>query len=195
MQLLQQKIIESSRVPKEGILKVDSFLNHIIDPQLMMEVGKELAHRFSDVQIDKIITIEASGIAPALGASLELNVPLLFAKKSLPSTMADGYTTTIHSFTKNTDTHIFVSKEYIKEGERILIVDDFLAMGHAVIGLQKLIEMGGATCVGAGIVIEKSFQNGRELLLSQGLRVESLVRLKRVSPPNIIEFIEDESVR
>ena len=189
MQLLQQKILELSTVPKEGILKVDNFLNHIIDPQLIIEIGKELALRFKDSKIEKVLTLEASGIAPALGVALALNIPLLFAKKSLPTTMADGYHTQIHSFTKNKDYDIFVSKEYIKKGENILIVDDFLAMGHAVLGMKKIIEMGEANCVGVGIIIEKSFQPGRQLLLEQGIHLESLVRLKSVSPPNNIEFI------
>ncbi len=191
MLLLQEKILELSTVPREGILKVDNFLNHIIDPQLMLAIGKELALRFKDSNIDKVLTLEASGIAPALGVALELNVPLLFAKKSLPSTMAEGYSTKIYSFTKNKDYDIFVSKEYIKKDENILIIDDFLAMGHAVLGMQKLIIMGKANCIGVGIVIEKSFQSGRQTLVDQGIHLESLVRLKSVAPPHNIQFITE----
>ncbi|MGL5956296.1 MAG: xanthine phosphoribosyltransferase [Brevinema sp.] len=189
MKLLQDKIIELSKVPQEGILKVDNFLNHLIDPQFIIEIGQELAQRFEGEKIDKVLTLEASGIAPALGVALQLKIPLLFAKKSLPSTMSEGYHTKIYSFTKKKEFDIFVSKEYINQGEHILIVDDFLAMGHAVLGMKTLIEMGGATCAGVGIIIEKSFQEGRKLLIENGLHLESLVRLKRVSPPNIIEFI------
>lgn len=189
MDLLKQKIIELGTIPKEGILKVDNFLNHVIDPRLIMEIGKDLAQRFQGEKIDKILTIEASGIAPALGVALELNVPLLFAKKSIPSTLADGYSTIVHSFTKSKNYDIFVSKEYILSGERILIIDDFLAMGNAILGMKTLIEMGGAHCIGVGIVIEKSFQQGRKILEDNGLHIESLVRLKSISPPHHIEFL------
>ena len=189
MLLLQERILQFGTVPKEGILKVDNFLNHIIDPKLVMELGKELANRFKDTPIDKVLTIEASGIAPALGVALELDVPLLFAKKSIPSTMADGYYTRVHSFTKNKDYDIFVSKQYINKGENILIIDDFLAMGNAILGMKELITQGGGNCVGVGIVIEKSFQKGRDILLKEGLHLESLVRLKSVLPPNKIEFL------
>ncbi|MGL4676887.1 MAG: xanthine phosphoribosyltransferase [Brevinema sp.] len=189
MKLLQEKIIELSEVPKEGILKVDNFLNHLIDPQLILEIGRELALRFEGTKIDKVLTLEASGIAPALGVALILQCPLLFAKKSLPSTISNGYHTKVYSFTKNKEFDIFVSKTYITPGEHILIVDDFLAMGNAVLGMKKLIEMGDGHCTGVGIIIEKSFQEGRKILLDHGLHLESLVRLKRVSPPNIVEFI------
>lgn len=188
MQILQQKILKLATVPKEGVLKVDNFLNHIIDPKLMINIGKELAERYKGTKIDKILTLEASGIAPALGTALALEVPLLFAKKSIPSTMSDGYYTTIHSFTKKKDYDIFISKEYISKGENILIVDDFLAMGNSVLGMTELIQMGGANCVGVGIVIEKSFQQGRQILSKKSIRVESLVRLKYIAPPHIIEF-------
>lgn len=189
MELLQQKILELATVPKEGVIKVDNFLNHIIDPELMIMIGENLAKRFAGIKVDKILTLEASGIAPALGVALALKVPLLFAKKSLPSTMHEGYHTKIHSFTKNKDYDVFVSKEYINKDENILIVDDFLAKGNAILGLKKLIEAGQGNCVGVGIVIEKSFQDGRQRLLAEGLVVESLVRLKSVSLPNNIEFI------
>lgn len=189
MELLMQKIRDYGSVPMEGVLKIDSFLNHIVDPHLLSEIGKELALRFKDKKIDKVITLEASGIAPAFGTALALNVPLLFAKKALPSTMVSGYQAEVHSFTKKRTYNIFASKEYILEGERILIVDDLLATGNAILGMKKLIELGGAHCVGAGIVIEKSFQNGREILKEHGIEVESLVRLKQISPPNHVEFI------
>lgn len=185
MQLLKDYILQQAIVPKEGILKVDSFLNHIIDPTLMIEIGKELAQRFQGHRIDKILTLEASGIAPALGTALALDVPLLFAKKTLPSTLSDGYHCKVHSFTKQKDFDIFVSKEYIKKDENILIVDDFLAMGNAILGLRDIIHMGQAHCVGAGIVIEKSFQKGRDILTNKGILVESLVQIKSLQPNNI----------
>ncbi len=188
MLLLKEKILQLGTVPREGVLKVDRFLNHIIDPRLMMEIGRELSFKFKDQKIDKVLTLESSGIAPALGTALELGVPLLFAKKSLPSTMHDAYTAQVFSFTKNKTSDIFVSKEYITAGENILIVDDFLAMGNAVLGMKQIIEEGGAHCAGVGIVIEKSFQDGRKILEEHGLRVESLARLKSISKDKI-EFL------
>ncbi len=189
MLLLKEKILTLGTVPKDGVLKVDNFLNHIIDPKLIMEIGRELASRFQNQKIDKILTLESSGIAPALGTALALDVPLLFAKKSIPSTMNDGYSAKVHSFTKNKTSDIFVSKEYITAGENILIVDDFLAMGNAVLGMKKIIEEGGAHCAGVGIVIEKSFQDGRRILEEHGLRVESLARLSKITKDKI-EFLQ-----
>ena len=184
---LKNKILKEAKVPKEGILKVDNFLNHQIDPELMMSIGNDLAERLKHTKPTKILTVEASGIAPALGVALALNIPLVFAKKSLPSTMIEGYQAKVHSFTKKTDYNIFVSAEYLQKGERILIIDDFLAMGNSIVGMLTIIEESGAECVGIGIVIEKTFQNGRNVIKKHGLPLESLVKVS-LATPDKIEF-------
>lgn len=189
MLVLREKITQFAKVPKDGVIKVDSFLNHLIDPELMIEIGKEIASRFKNKNIDKVLTIEASGIAPALGTALCLKVPVLFAKKSMPSTMIEGYSAKVHSFTKDKDYDIFVSKEYLKEGENILIVDDFLAMGSAIMGMKYIIDEAKANCIGAGIVIEKSFQLGRGILEKNNILIESIVRIKSISVDKGIEFL------
>lgn len=189
MQKLKDKILKYGKVPAEGVIKVDSFLNHIIEPELIMEIGKFLADKFKDTKVDKILTIEASGIAPALGTAIALKVPVLFAKKSKPSTMIEGYTADVHSFTKKTDYTIFVSKEYLNAGENILIIDDFLAFGRSIVGMKKIIDDAKCNCVGVGIVVEKRFQGGRELLEKEGIRIESAVSIKSALPDKGIEFL------
>lgn len=181
MESLKKMISLYGTIPSDGVVKVDSFLNHMIDPNLILEIGKELASRFNAEKIDKILTIEASGIAPALGVAFTLGVPVLFAKKSLPSTMVAGYQSEVHSFTKKKNYTIFVSKEYISKDEKILIVDDFLAMGNSLSAMNDIIHQADAQCIGAGIVIEKSFQQGRQILEAQGMKIESLVRIKNLS--------------
>lgn len=174
MKLLKELIVSQGEVKNSALLKVDSFLNHQIDPVLMYEIGQEFKKRFSAEKITKILTIEASGIAIGIMAAYAFNVPLLFAKKKKPSTMNNSYNVTVHSFTKDTDYNITISKEYLNENDRVLIVDDFLAMGNAIIGLKDIVEMAGAKVVGAGIVVEKGFQKGGDTLREQGMRVESL---------------------
>ncbi len=174
MKLLKDLISSQGEVKNSALLKVDSFLNHQIDPVLMYEIGQELKRRFADEKVTKILTIEASGIAIGIMAAYAFNVPLVFAKKKKPSTMDDSYNVTVHSFTKGTDYNITVSKEYINENDRVLVVDDFLAMGNAVVGLKDIVETAGAKVVGVGIVVEKGFQKGGDMLREQGLKVESL---------------------
>jgi len=175
---LQDRVKEDGVVIDEKILKVDSFLNHQIDAKLMYEVGQVITEHFKDKKITKILTIEASGIAPAIMASLHLDVPCLFAKKAKPSTMtSEFYQTDIHSFTKNTTSTVVIAKQFLNEDDHVLIIDDFLANGEASLGLHRLVQAANATTAGIGIVIEKSFQPGREKLESEGLEVLSLCQV------------------
>lgn len=178
MELLGRKVKEDGVVIDEKILKVDGFLNHQIDATLMNEVGKTFYEEYKDAGITKILTIEASGIAPAIMAAFHFNVPCLFAKKAKPSTMKDGfYSTEIHSFTKNKTSTVIVSEEFLGENDKVLIIDDFLANGDASLGLNDIVKQAKATTVGIGIVVEKSFQNGRQRLENDGLKVTSLCKV------------------
>lgn len=174
MKLLKDIIAERGVALSPSILKVDNFLNHQIDPNLMMEIGKEFHNRFKDLGINKIVTIEASGIAVGLAAAYAFNAPLVFAKKKKPSTMNDSYCATVHSFTKNIDYNITIAKEFLNSEDKILVVDDFLAMGNAILGLRSIIEEAGAELCGVGIVIEKGFQKGGEILKENNIKLESL---------------------
>jgi len=178
LELLKQRILEDGYLIGDNILKVDSFLNHQLDPRLIKEIGREFARRFSDETITRILTVEASGIAVALMVGLELGVPVVFAKKKQPSTFVeDIYSAEVFSFTKQERVSICVSKQYLNPGERILIIDDFLAMGAASKGLVSIVEQAGAALAGVGIVIEKAFQPGGQELRAKGIRVESLARI------------------
>ena len=185
MRLLKEYILEKGAVINNKALKVDSFLNHQIDFKLMMAIGCEFKERFKNEKIDKILTIEASGIAIALAAAVAFEVPMVFAKKKKPLTMEDSYNTTVHSFTKNEDYNITVSKEFLSKDQNILILYDFLATGNAVLALKELCEKAGAKVAGVGIVIEKEFQGGRDLIEKQGIHLESLA---------IIESLENEKI-
>lgn len=178
MESLGRKVKEDGVVIDEKILKVDGFLNHQIDAKLMNDVGKTFYESFKDAGITKILTIEASGIAPAIMASFHFDVPCLFAKKAKPSTLKDGfYSTEIHSFTKNKTSTVIVSEEFLGEGDKVLIIDDFLANGDASLGLNDIVQQAKATTVGIGIVVEKSFQDGRQRLENEGLNVTSLCKV------------------
>ena len=178
MESLGRKVIEDGVVIDEKILKVDGFLNHQIDAKLMNDVGKTFYESFKDAGITKILTIEASGIAPAIMASFHFDVPCLFAKKAKPSTLKDGfYSTDIHSFTKNKTSTVIVSEEFLGADDKVLIIDDFLANGDASLGLNDIVKQANATTVGVGIVVEKSFQNGRQRLEDAGLYVSSLCKV------------------
>ena len=177
MESLGRKVKEDGVVIDEKILKVDGFLNHQIDAKLMNDVGKTFYESFKDAGITKILTIEASGIAPAIMASFHFDVPCLFAKKAKPSTLKDGfYSTDIHSFTKNKTSTVIVSEEFLGADDKVLIIDDFLANGDASLGLNDIVKQANATTVGVGIVVEKSFQNGRQRLEDAGLYVSSLCK-------------------
>lgn len=175
MKLLQDKILSEGRVLSEEVLKVDTFLNHQIDPPLMQEVGKEFAERFKDAGITKVLSIESSGIAPAMMAGLVLGVPAIFARKRKSLTLIDHlYTASVYSFTKNETNDISVSKDFVTSEDTVLLIDDFLANGQAALGLIDIVEQAGAKLAGIGIVIEKGFQNGGALIRSKGIKVESL---------------------
>ena len=191
MHALEQKILDEGIVLSDQVLKVDAFLNHQIDPQLMKEIGIEFARRFKDQGITKIITIEASGIAPAIMAGLELGVPVIFARKYQSLTLKDDlYRSKVFSFTKQTESTIAISNKHIGAQDKALVIDDFLANGQAALGLIDVIHQAGAEVVGVGIVIEKSFQTGRDLLIEKGYRVESLARLKSLENGQVT-FVRD----
>ena len=193
MELLQEKILKEGKVLSDQVLKVDSFLNHQIDPLLMKEVGEEFANRFSDQVITKVLTIESSGIAPSVFLGLTIGAPVVFARKSKSLTLADNlYTAQVHSFTKNVTNDIAVSKDFINADDNVLIMDDFLANGEAVKGLVDIAKQAGAHVVGVGIVIEKGFQPGGQLLREQGIRVESLARIKSLANGKAEFFADGE---
>lgn len=191
MKLLQDKILSEGQALNEHILKVDSFINHQVDPELMHEIGKEFAHYFKDKGVTKVATIESSGIAPALMTANELGVPLLILKKQ-PSKVLNNnlYQTEVTSFTKGTSYELTLSQKFVNETDHVLIIDDFLANGEAATGAIRLLRLAHATIAGLGVVIEKSFQPGREKLLEQGIDVYSLARISKLGE-NFIEFIED----
>ena len=191
MYALEQKILNEGIVLSDKVLKVDAFLNHQIDPVMMQLIGKEFAARFKDAGITKIITIEASGIAPAIMAGLELGVPVIFARKYQSLTLKDDlYRSKVFSFTKQTESTIAISNKHISSADKALVIDDFLANGQAALGLIDLIHQAKAEVVGVGIVIEKSFQPGRDILLEKGYRVESLARVKSLAN-GTVEFVRD----
>ena len=175
MERLKQKIINEGKVLSNSVLKVDSFLNHQIDPVLMQEVGKEFASRFQDKGITKVLTLESSGIAPSVMAALRLGVPTVFARKRKSLTLIDHlYSAEVCSYTKQESNTISISKDYITSDDVVLIIDDFLANGQAALGLIDMVKQSGAALAGVGIVIEKGFQNGRKLIEEKEIRVESL---------------------
>lgn len=189
MKLLEDKIKKDGLAVNEHILKVDSFINHQIDPMLMQEMGKDIAEHFKDKGITKIATIESSGIAPALMTAVAMDVPLIILKKQ-PSKILnqDLYQTVVTSFTKETNYELTLSKKYISDNDHVLIVDDFLANGEAATAALRLLRMSHATIAGFAVLIEKSFQPGREKLISQGIEVYSLARIAKMAE-NYIEFV------
>ena len=192
MKLLKDKILKDGVVKEGGVLKVDSFLNHQIDVALYREIGKEFKRRFDGMGVNKILTIEASGIGIAcVTAEAFGDCPVVFAKKQ-ESKNLDGelYTTKITSFTKGREYNVIVAKKFIGEGDRVLIIDDFLANGCALIGLMELVEQSGAELIGAGIVIEKGFQRGGEIIRNKGIKLESLAIVESMDVKNGIVFRE-----
>jgi xanthine phosphoribosyltransferase len=188
MELLKERIIRDGLAIGAEIVKVDSFLNHRLDVAFLYKLGVEFHCRFAAVQPDKILTMEASGIPVAVLTALHFNnVPVVFAKKEAPSTMTEGfYTAEVTSFTKGTISQARVSQKFLKAGEKILIIDDFLAHGEAALGLISLIEQAGAYVLGVGAVIEKEFQNGGLRVRERGYRVESLAIIERITEGKII---------
>lgn len=187
MKLLEEKIRTLGKVIGDDIVKVDMFLNHQVDPCLMQEMGKEFKRLFGHLEITKVLTLEVSGIAPSVFAALELGVPLVFAKKTEGRNMADDvYSADVFSFTKNKTYTVRVAKEYLTAQDKVLIIDDFLANGKAMLGMLSLVEQAGAKPQGIGIVIEKGFQKGGAMLRESGIPVQSLA---------IVESIENGEIR
>ena len=175
MELLKRKIVEEGEVYEGNILKVDCFLNHQIDIPFMKEIGKEFHRLYKDADINKILTIEASGIAIGSMVAQEFGCPLVFAKKNKTKNIAgDVFTTQVESYTHGTTYNVMVSKRFLGKGDKVLIVDDFLAVGNALRGLIQMVKESGAELVGCGTVIEKGYQHGGDEIRAQGIRVESL---------------------
>lgn len=174
MKLLKQRILQDGRCYPGGILKVDSFINHQMDPGLMYKIAEEFISRFSDVPINKILTIEASGIAPAIMVGYIMQLPVVFVKKKQPKTMDNMLTTVVHSFTKDRDYTVCISNDFLTADDNIMFIDDFLAYGNAALGVVELAEQAGATIGGMGFIIEKAFQDGGKVLRERGVRIESL---------------------
>lgn len=190
MKRLEEKILAEGKILPGPVLKVSSFLNHQMDPDLMMALGAEIAQRFQGDPVTKILTIESSGIAIAIAAGAHMHIPVLFAKKHRTSNVSGVlYQTLVHSYTHGTDYTVVVEREFLKPEDRVLIVDDFLANGAAVEGLCDLIRQAGATAVGAAIAIEKGFQEGGKKLREAGMRVESLAIVDQMDE-NGIRFRE-----
>ena len=178
MKALEDRILSEGRNLGQGILKVDSFVNHQVDPILTMECGKEFAAVFGMVGATKVLTCEISGIAPALATGFALKIPVVYARKSKPITMPDTvFLTTAPSHTKKRDVEIMASPEYLQSGERVLIIDDFLASGQTIMALARITKVAGAQIVGIGALIEKTFEGGRAALSSLGVPVHSLARI------------------
>ena len=186
MKALEERILKEGRVLPGGILKVDGFLNHRIDPALSYEMAQELKRLYGEDGVNKVLTIEASGIALATMTAWVFECPLVFAKKSRTKNISgDVWATEIPSFTHGNTNTVVVSKEYLGPEDRVLLIDDFLATGAALVGLSKLVEMAGGSVVGAGIAIEKEFQNGGNALRAAGMRVESLARIAEMTDDSL----------
>ena len=192
MELLKERIRRDGKVKGTDVLKVDSFLNHQMDVELFAEIGKEFKRRFAGCEINKILTIEASGIGIACVVAQYFHCPVIFAKKTQTKNIAgEVYTSKVESFTHGRVYDIIVAKEFLGPGDKGLLIDDFLANGAALEGLAQLVKDAGAELVGAGIVIEKAFQPGGDLIRSMGVRVESLARVKSMDEAaGSIEFCE-----
>lgn len=186
MKALEEKILKEGKVLPGNILKVGSFLNHKLDCRFLMQMGEEIARLYKDCGVNKIVTIETSGIPIAFAAGYCLDVPVVFAKKHKTSNVSgDVYSTVVHSYTHNTDYNVVIESDYLCPDDKVLIVDDFLANGKALIGLMEIIHQAGAKTVGAAVAIEKGFQKGGKALREYGIRVESLA---------IIESMSDDSL-
>ena len=191
MKMLEERILKDGKIKPGNVLKVDGFINHNIDVPFVYELGREFYNRFKDDRVTKILTIEASGIGIACLTALHFGVPVVFAKKSRTSNISkDVYTSRVDSFTHGTTCDIIVSKEYLTPSDRVLIIDDFLALGNALVGLREITLASGATLIGAGILIEKSFQSGGRMLREQGMRIESLAKIASMTDTGVT-FAED----
>ena len=187
MKPLIDRILQDGRCLDGGILKVDRFINHQMDPYLMKQVAVEFMYRFAETRPTKILTVEASGIAPAVMLGFLMELPVVFVKKKQPSTMSDFYVSEVRSFTKQIDYTLIISKEYLSADDRVLFVDDFLAFGNTGIGIIDLCQQAGAELMGMGFIIEKEFQGGRKILTEAGVKhIESLA---------IIESLENNQIK
>lgn len=174
MKALEDRILSDGKCFDGGILKVDNFINHQMDPILMKSMAVEFVRRFASRDITKVLTIEASGIAPAIMVGYLLELPVVFAKKNVPNTMRNMISTSVYSFTKERTYQVFVNKDYLCKGDKVLFIDDFLANGNAAKGIIDLVSQAGAELVGMGFLIEKAFQHGGDALREAGIHVESL---------------------
>jgi xanthine phosphoribosyltransferase len=191
MDMLRERIVRDGKNLGNGILKVDGFINHQVDPELMNICGQELANRFREIRATKVLTAEISGIAPAVLTAFHLKLPIVYARKSKPITMPDQVFLTLSpSHTKGRMVELVVSPEYLGNGERVLIIDDFLATGATILGLVRLAQTAGATIVGIGALIEKTFEGGREALSSLDIPIETLVKIVSMENEQIV-FIQD----
>ena len=192
MKELEEKILKEGHALSENILKVDSFINHQVDPVLMTQIGEAFAKRFGERGITKVAPIESSGIAPALMTAIALDVPMIIMKKQPSKVLNDNLLqTVVTSFTKGTSYELTLSHQFIDETDNVLIIDDFLANGEAASGAIRLLEEAGASVAGVGILIEKSFQPGRDKLIEQGVDVYSLARVAKLGK-DLIEFIPED---
>ncbi|GIO49201.1 xanthine phosphoribosyltransferase [Paenibacillus azoreducens] len=188
LEKLKQRIMEESSIMSENVLNLDGILNHQVDPELTMEMGREFAKRFEGAGVTRVITVESSGIAVGFATALELGVPLVFArrKKTLLAD-PDAFCERVPSFSKGIVTDILLSRKYIQKQDKVLFIDDIIANGDAARGLLKIIERAGAELLGLGVVVEKCFQAGAQTIREQGIRLESLVRIKSLDE-GIITF-------
>lgn len=194
MQLLKDRIRKDGKIKEGNVLKVDSFLNHQMDVKLFKEIGKEFKKRFADCEINKIVTIEASGIGIACVVAECFDVPVVFAKKNKTKNIAgDVYTSRVESFTHGRIYDIIVAKEFLGKDDKVLLIDDFLANGKALEGLAELIEKAGAELVGAGIVIEKGFQRGGDEIRKKGIRLESLAIIESMDEKTKTIIFRDDN--
>ena len=193
MNELKERILKEGKNLGGGILKVDGFINHQVDPQLMDLCGRELARRFRDIGATKVLTAEISGIAPALTTALHLGLPVVYARKSKPITMPDQvFLTLTPSHTKGRTVELIISPEYLAGGERVLIIDDFLASGATILGLVRLAQSAGAQIVGVGALVEKIFEGGRQALSHLEVPVESLACIRSMEGDQIL-FMDDDA--
>nr|WP_320037565.1 xanthine phosphoribosyltransferase [uncultured Bacteroides sp.] len=181
MDILKKRILQDGKCYEGGILKVDSFINHQMDPMLMHKIAQEFVTRFKNEHINKVVTIEASGIAPAIMVGYLMQLPVVFVKKKQPKTMENMLTTTVHSFTKDRDYTVCISNNFLTPEDHVLFIDDFLAYGNAALGMIDLINQSGATLSGMGFIIEKAFQDGGKILREKNVHVESLAIIDDLS--------------
>lgn len=186
MDILKERIMQDGKCYPGGILKVDSFINHQMDPNLMMDCAKEFVRLFSDLHFNKIVTIEASGIAPAILVGYILQLPVVFIKKKQPKTMDNMLSTVVHSFTKDRDYTVCISNSFLTEDDHVIFIDDFLANGNATNGVIELCALAGAKIEAMGFIIEKAFQHGGDFLRSKGIKYEALATVESLDNCQIL---------